>query len=68
MTTDDQPMRDFAKRLFSDPDQPDEPIAKPSGHVAREGGNPDSTPADPMRDYVDRLFGIDENARGLSRD
>lgn len=68
---EDQEMRDFAKRLFTDPDEPDAPSApeaKPSGHVASEGGNPNPSPADPMRDFVGRLFGTDENARNLNRD
>ncbi len=64
MTTDDQTMRDFAARLFSHRDQPDEPIDKPAGHASGEGSNPNPAPADPFRDYVARLFHTDENARG----
>jgi hypothetical protein len=56
MTTDDQAMRDFAKRLFSDPDQPAEPIAKPRGHVAGEGSNPSPPPTDPFHEFVADLF------------
>lgn len=65
MTTDDEAMRDFTKRLFSHPEEADQPLA-PRGHVRREGDNPDPSPADPMRDYVGRLFGTDENSRGLN--
>lgn len=66
---DDQTMRDFAKRLFSHPAEPGDPLppSKPAGYVGSEGDNP-SPPRDPMRDFVSDLFGADDNARGLHRD
>ena len=56
---DEQVSRDFAKALFADPDEPDEPDPdeqqKPSGHVPGEGTNPTGEAHD-MRAYVKALF------------
>lgn len=61
MTTDDQAMRDFAKRLFSHPDQPDEPMPEPPNphHVPREGVSQEPK-GDPVRDFARQLFGYND--------
>ncbi|WP_344689530.1 hypothetical protein [Blastococcus jejuensis] len=70
--TDDQQMREYARALFSGDGHPrrtpSTPDPKPTGHVASEGGTPERPAIDPVRDFVGRLFGIDENARGLNSD
>jgi len=64
---DEQVLRDFAKALFADPDEPDEPDPdeqqKPSGHVPGEGTNP-ATHADleDMREFTRNLFFPDPDA------
>lgn len=63
MTTDDE-IRDFATRLFADPDAPAEPDDVPEppdptkGNVApREGNNPTPPAGDQdMREFARRLF------------